>query len=442
MKLNKSGVVSRLLHSSSRSAGGGGGELSCAHPPQRSSAMLTATLLLISCGILFHAYFPSDAVAGSDTVLWNATITSGVDEDGDTGWVTATSTGSIDHHSPTTDNMFVVNSATYTAKGLLFGGGVGTYFLVNNYIADSDRESLYITIENKRCSFSTQETNYGSNAYVWFNPPLARLFHDKRDTDVTILYNENYLTLNGNATVTVMQGDAYSDAGASTSDGVIPASNATNLDTTVPGNYTIQYTASKGCDVLDTAIRTVVVQGAGDETKPSFASAALDYDTREMKITFDEIINVTAADLTKMHVSDAGQSNEVSLGGADFNSTAPDSDTISMTLNQAQLSLIMAMETPQLDIEAGAVADLFENTINATSDNHILIFRAGSDTVLWNATITAGYDRNDQATGWDSRTELGGIAYHAPCFEWDISLARHSVHCTHIVSRRRNLSRN
>ena len=278
-------------------------------------------------------------------------------------------------------------------------------------IPNSDRSSFYVAIDDKRCSFSTAGIEGGGNPYhAWYNRLLSNPYRAGTNSTVAILYNPDYLILNGNDTVIIQPGSQYREAEYTTPDGADVASNATDLDTAVPGTYKIQYTATKGCGALDAFIQTVEVDN--DTAKPSFASAALDRDTRELAITFDEAIDVSAADLTKIYASDAGQANEVSLAGADFNSTAPDSDTISMTLSRAQLDLIIAMAAPQLDIEAGAVSDRFGNAIDDAPDN--LIFIAGADNVLWNATITAGYDRNDQATGWDSRTELGSIAYNAP----------------------------
>ena len=149
---------------------------------------------------------------------------------------------------------------------------------------------------------------------------------------------------------------------------------------------TLVWTPSHG-DVNSTHTVTITVDdgrgGADSETfditvvsrldKPEFASAALDEETGIMTITFDEAVNVTAADLSKMYVSDAGETNEVALAGAAFDDAAPDSDTISMTLSQAQLNLIIPMTEPQLDIAAGAVSDLNGNTIDAAADNPIAV---------------------------------------------------------------------
>ena len=179
------------------------------------------------------------------------------------------------------------------------------------------------------------------------------------------------MALKGDDTVTVRQGSAYDDPGAVTSDNATIVSNATNIDTAVPGTYKIHYNATKGCNVLDTVIRTVNVP---DILGPAFESATLNRDTGEMTVTFNEIIDISATDLARMYVSDAGEANQIRLAGAAFDGTAPDSDTISITLSQAQMNQIIRMSSPQLDIAAGAVADPAGNAIGNAPDGHILIF--------------------------------------------------------------------
>ena len=368
----KSGAASHSMQPSSRPADERS-ELSRGRAFQRS-AMLTAAVLIVSCGVMYHAYLPVEASAGPDETLWNATITSEYNSNGEfLGWGMSGNFGSITYNPPSTDNTFDLKGTEYAVSGFYTNQGIYVDFVLDARIPAPERSTLYAVLDDKRCSFSAawDVASPLGNVHRWDNHVVDFPFADSQDTDVAIIRNPDYLTLNGNSTVTVQQGDAYADAGAATPDGATIANN-TDLDTLVPGNYTIQYTASKGCGVLDTAARTIVVE-ADKTAKPEFAYATLDQDTGEMTIAFDVTINVNATDLTKMHVSDAGQSNEVPLDGAGFNRTAPDSDTISMTLAPSQLSLIMSMETPQLDIEAGAVQDLFGNGINATLDGYITI---------------------------------------------------------------------
>ena len=360
--------------------------------------------------------------AGDDRTIWDATITSGFhSSDRVTGWVPSYPIGSIAHNLPTTGNTFYFNGTAYTANALYYASGpveIG-FSLGGQFIPDEERDSLHLVMGDKRCSFANSYPGGGNTPnHFWPesihggnpNDPFSR----GANTNVAVLYNANYLTLNGDNPATVQQGSQYADAGAATPDGADISSNATDLGTSSPGTYKIQYNATKGCGLLGTAVRTVVV---ADSTPPAFVAAALDQDTGKLTITFDKTIDVDAADLTMMHVSDAGRSSQVSLNGAGFNRTAPDSDTISMTLTASQLSRIARMSTPQLDIAAGAVQDPFGNSIDDAPDNHILIFRAGYDTVLWNATITAEHNSNDKFTGWNSGLGRGSIAYNAPTLD-------------------------
>ena len=382
---------------------------------QRESVLLIVAILLVSCSILYHAYLPVEAAAGSDQTLWNVTINSDFNSnDDEVGWdTTASNLGSIVHHSPTTGNTFVVNGTTNTAKGLLYAQTTSTYFLVEEYISESDRDSTYITFGNKRCSFSTGATATwgGVRAHAWHNPPLADPLSTGASTGVAILYNTDYLTLNGPDTVTIPEGASYQEAGHATPDGAAVTSNATDLDTSVPGIHKIQYNATKGCGLLDTAIRTVEVQDA----PPAFASASLDYRTRELIIIFNKKIDISATDLAKIYVSDAGRNNEVSLDGAAFDNSTSDSNMLYAMLDAGQMSRIMQMSTPQLDIEVGAVSDTGGTAIGDAPDGHIQVFDAGDDRTLWNATITAGYVAQDADVGWRTGSNsMGSIAYHPP----------------------------
>ena len=417
--MNKANTAAHRLHSPSRLAGGGGGgaELSRARSSSRSSAMMIAAILLISCGILYHAYLPVQAAADSDRTLWNATITAGQSLGNSivAGWEPLI-TGSIEHHAPTQDNTFVLDSATYTINAIFYAEETDpttTDFYVDRLIPQSKRDSLYITMDDARCVFSeATEWPGNSNFYAWDTTLLAKPFSVGANTDVTLLYNQNYLSLNGASLVVVEKDAQYEDAGASAPDGATITDNSTNINTATPGTYTIQYTATKGCGVLDTAVRTIVVEER--DTDPSFESAALDTNTGVMNVTFSKTINVSAVQLARLYVSDANEENTVSLSGAAFDSAGPNSNVLSLTLNQNQLNLIISMTEPQLDIEAGAVKDHFGNAIGDAPDGQILVFRTSADTVLWNATITAGQSLgNSIVAGWEPQI-AGDIEHHAP----------------------------
>ncbi len=78
------------------------------------------------------------------------------------------------------------------------------------------------------------------------------------------------VTLTGDATVHVDQDSAYTDAGATADDnmdGAITPELASDVDTSVPGTYTVTYTATDAAGNIGTAERTVIVD-AVDKTAP------------------------------------------------------------------------------------------------------------------------------------------------------------------------------
>ncbi len=347
------------------------------------------------------------AAASPDTVLWNAAIEPASNSDGTLlGWDSMTGTGGITYHTPSQD-AFAFNGQNYAVTGLYAYLESSRYQVnINPPIPNADREHMHAVMGDLRCSLA--DARASGSGHSWPYDSLADAFYNA-ELPAAILHNQNYLTLNGPATVTVPQGGAYADAGASTPDGAAIAVNDGAVDTSTTGVYKIQYEASKGCGVLDTAVRTVVVEEP-DTEKPAFAYASLDLDSNEMTAAFSETVDISETDLSKLHVSDADRTNEVALAGAAFDAAAPDSDAVSLTLTQAQLDMIAPMSAPQLDIEAGAVKDLAGNAISDAPDGHILIFAAGADTVLWNATLSST-DDGAGATGWDA-LGLGSIEYH------------------------------
>ncbi len=139
---------------------------------------------------------------------------------------------------------------------------------------------------------------------------------------------------------------------------------ATDVDVFTIGGGTYAAVVSQNDDGLQMVI-------IGKQGAPEFASATLDDNTGTMTITFSEVIDVSDTDLSKIYVSDAGQTNGVSMSGATFDDAVPDSETISITLTRAQLDGIAAMRVPQLDIAAGAVEDHAGHHIGTARDKTV-----------------------------------------------------------------------
>ncbi len=149
--------------------------------------------------------------------------------------------------------------------------------------------------------------------------------------------------------------------------------------------------------------------GETDTIMPEFASATLDVRTGLMAVTFSEAIDVSDTDLSKVYVSDTGETNEVALTGATFDDTVPDSDTISLTLTQSQIDDVGQMRTPQLDIAAGAISDLLGNRISAAADNPITT--ASPDSPLYSGSLPDSAQLLlDRSRGVDT-FEIGGSTY-------------------------------
>ncbi len=165
-------------------------------------------------------------------------------------------------------------------------------------------------------------------------------------------------------------GTPYVDPGATTDDGSPVTVDYSQVDVGVHGDYQVIYTAIGGGGSTETAIRIVQVR---DTLPPAFASATLDEGTGAMAITFSEAVDISAANLSLLHVSDVNQADAVSLGGAAFDFGSADVETLSLILLRAQLDGIIPMGTPQLDISAGAVSDIFGNRIGGSPDNPITI---------------------------------------------------------------------
>ncbi len=117
----------------------------------------------------------------------------------------------------------------------------------------------------------------------------------------------------------------------------------------------------------------IVRLALAENEPPRFASASIDERSGVLTVRFTERIDVSMTDLNRMHLSQDGDVDTVSLAGASLDSRAADSDTITIKLTEAQLLRTSPMSTPQLDIGAGAVTDLAGNAIRGMPDNPVSV---------------------------------------------------------------------
>ena len=107
----------------------------------------------------------------------------------------------------------------------------------------------------------------------------------------------------------------------------------------------------------------------GDRTPPTLSSANLRETTRTLTLNFSEATNNTSGeiDLSKLFISEAGQSNQMPLTGARI-VTEGNSETTSIRLTEPQWQAASALMMPQLDVQASAVKDLSGNEIADSAD--------------------------------------------------------------------------
>ena len=109
-----------------------------------------------------------------------------------------------------------------------------------------------------------------------------------------------------------------------------------------------------------------------DTTKPTFSSAVFKTGNGELIVTFNESLNTTTHDASKIHIRNSG----TILGGVTLSNgiiTANGTDSITFNLNNANTDTVNRMPMPQIDIDAGAVQDSSGNPISDISGQTITI---------------------------------------------------------------------
>ena len=100
---------------------------------------------------------------------------------------------------------------------------------------------------------------------------------------------------------------------------------------------------------------------------PRFVSAELDESAGVLNITFDKAIDASGVNATKFHIRESGSvTGGVTLSGASVTVTTP--NTITLRLAEADRQTVIAMNTPYLEIDAGAVSDRSGNLLTESFD--------------------------------------------------------------------------
>ena len=140
--------------------------------------------------------------------------------------------------------------------------------------------------------------------------------------------------------------------------------------TTVGDTMTLSVSAGAVADPSDNDIaQTTIPVDVTDGIPPTLVSSSYRTSTGILNITFSEPLDPTAIHYDRLHIRDAGESSGgLSLGDVTTRALDSSMTTITLTLSSTQLEDVNAMATPQLDVEAGAVADPTGNGI-ATAPN-------------------------------------------------------------------------
>ena len=126
-----------------------------------------------------------------------------------------------------------------------------------------------------------------------------------------------------------------------------------------------------------TALADNVITTTLDTTKPLITQVLMNPATGvgTITISFGEIMDITPntnVDLSKIYVSETGQSNQIALTGATL-PAATDSDTMVITMTAAQATAAAALVTPQLDVSVDAFRDISANFIAGVADKPITV---------------------------------------------------------------------
>ena len=150
-----------------------------------------------------------------------------------------------------------------------------------------------------------------------------------------------------------------------------------------------------GNPIAESSGNEVAVIGS---TPLAFASAGYWPDTGTLAIYFSEDIR-DSVNPSKLHIRDSGNPSELhvrdsgeSTGGVTLTGAAGsvDGSRVALSLTDPQRIAVAAMAEPQLDIGAGAVSDLHNNTIGESRDNAIPVHRDDSPPSLQEAVYYAG----------------------------------------------------
>jgi len=127
----------------------------------------------------------------------------------------------------------------------------------------------------------------------------------------------------------------------------------------------------KNANPIDPTPDTTIVVAPTDVTKPQIQSSTFDISDGLLTITFDEEIDASSVDLSKVFVSEQKKRNQNALTGAI--SVTSVGNTIIIDTTASQEAIILGLSSPELDVGKNAFTDLAGNKSDKSTDITITV---------------------------------------------------------------------
>ena len=185
---------------------------------------------------------------------------------------------------------------------------------------------------------------------------------------------------------------------------------ADTVDTGTFETYLVNYTVTDNASPPNSRTITETVRVLPDSDPPVVSSATYTTGNGTLTVTFSEALDPEFTVYAGLHVRDADQIS----GGVTLGSGTTSGDAVSATLSPAQMESVAGMESPSLDIDAGAVRDTSENPVAAAQDVELVEI----DTKAPETTDVTTHDRRtivmtmseNVTAGGDSGFTVDGVA--------------------------------
>ncbi len=321
----------------------------------------------------YYIYYDSTDTAGNNAIQVNRTVNV-VDTTPPTfsSAVLNEGTGTFTITFSETINASSINSTGFSIRDNNTSTDVITLSTLElTTTANGTTISFNMTMANRQSviAFNVSVLDIGAGAVQDINGNAITLSANNTIT-TTLDSIPPVISLIGENPQTIEQGAGYTELNATTNDGSPVTINSANFTDAV-GNYTIYYdsTDTAGNNAIQVN-RTVIVS---DTTPPTFSSAVLNEGTGTFTITFSETINASSINSTGFSIRDNNNNTStgaITLSNLELTTTA-NGPTISFNMTLTNRQSVIAFNVSVLDIDAGAVRDIFDNAITLSANNTI-----------------------------------------------------------------------